>query len=153
MNELKTKNFVEKEEYEEWLNSQSPLVKKKANIYRGLWGDDLPLIVFVEADTSNYGFDIPTQPNSFSHFAVFPKTLVEPLLKAGCQPDGVVLDPFAGSGTVGVVSARQNKNAILIEISPEYCDIIKKRLNWGNRLDIQYEEFPKNDIKEHQNKI
>ena len=98
-------------------------------------------------------FDIPTQPNSFSHFAVFPKTLVEPLLKAGCRPDGVVLDPFAGSGTVGVVSARQNKNAILIEISPEYCVIIKKRLNWGNRLDIQYEEFPKNDIKEHQNKI
>ncbi len=57
MNELKTKNFVEKEEYEEWLNSQSPLVKKKANIYRGLWGDDLPLVVFVEADTSNYGFE------------------------------------------------------------------------------------------------
>ena len=53
MNELKTKNFVEKEEYEEWLNSQSPLVKKKANIYRGLWGDDLPLVVFVEADELN----------------------------------------------------------------------------------------------------
>ena len=46
---------------------------------------------------------------------------------AGFDP-GTVLDPFAGSGTVGVVAKKQGKNAILIEVSPEYVEIIKKRL-------------------------
>ena len=67
-----------------------------------------------------------------------PETLVNPLIKAGCPSDGVVLDPFAGSGTVGVVAMRQNKNSILIEISPEYCDIIKERLHWGAGLGVEY---------------
>lgn len=46
---------------------------------------------------------------------------------AGFGP-GTVLDPFAGSGTVGVVAKEQGKNAILIEVSPEYLEIIKNRL-------------------------
>ena len=46
---------------------------------------------------------------------------------AGFEP-GTVIDPFAGSGTVGVVAKKQGKNAILIEISPEYVEIIKNRL-------------------------
>ncbi len=95
--------------------------------------------------------DIPTMPHSFAHFAVFPETLVEPLIKAGCPSDGVVFDPFAGSGTVGVVAMKQNKNAILIEISPEYCNIIKKRLNWGAGLGVEYESFPKADVMEAPN--
>ena len=45
----------------------------------------------------------------------------------GFKP-GVVLDPFAGSGTVCVVAKKQGKSAILIEISPEYVEIIKSRL-------------------------
>ena len=82
--------------------------------------------------------NIPTMPHKFAHFAVMPETLVNPLIKAGCPSDGVVLDPFAGSGTVGVVAMRQNKNSILIEISPEYCDIIKERLHWGAGLGVEY---------------
>jgi DNA modification methylase len=84
--------------------------------------------------------DIPTMPHSFAHFAVFPETLVNPLIKAGCPPDGVVLDPFAGSGTIGVVAKDQGKNAILIEVSPEYVEIIKKRLEIkGSGTDINSE--------------
>ena len=92
--------------------------------------------------------DIPTMPHSFAHFAVFPETLVDPLIKAGCPTNGIVFDPFAGSGTVGVVAMKQNKNAILIEISPEYCNIIKKRLNWGAGLGVEYESFPRADVME-----
>ena len=99
-----------------------------------------------DADGGDF-FDIPTRAHSFAHFAVFPETLVEPFIKAGCPPNGIVLDPFAGSGTVGVVAMKQEKNAILIEISPEYCNIIKKRLNWGRGLGVEYEhvvgEIPK----------
>lgn len=41
----------------------------------------------------------------------------------------VVLDPFAGSGTVGVVAARHGRRAVLIELSPEYVKLAAKRLD------------------------
>ena len=82
--------------------------------------------------------DIPTRSHKFAHFAVFPETLVEPLIKAGCPKDGVVLDPFAGSGTTGVVAKRLGRSSIMIEISPEYCKIIKERMNWGSGFDIEW---------------
>ena len=87
--------------------------------------------------------DIPTMPHPFSHFAIFPETLVNPLIKAGCPPDGVVLDPFAGSGTVGVVAKKQGKSAILIEISPDYTEIIKNRLEIeasGTDMNVKFVE-------------
>ena len=82
--------------------------------------------------------DVPTMPHKFAHFAVFPETLVEPLIKAGCPKDGVVLDPFAGSGTTGVVAKKLGRSSILIEISGEYCKIIKERMNWGSGFDIEW---------------
>jgi len=72
--------------------------------------------------------NITTRPHKFAHFAVYPETLIEPLIKAGCPEGGTVLDPFAGSGTTGVVAKKFNRNAILIEISPEYIEIIKNRI-------------------------
>ena len=72
--------------------------------------------------------DIPTRPHKFAHFAVYPETLIEPLIKAGCPEGGTVLDPFAGSGTTGIVAQRLKRNAILIEISSEYIKIINERI-------------------------
>ena len=157
--------------------------------------------------------DIPTMPHSFSHFAVFPTTLVEPLIKAGCPKEvcskcgkpkmpfrektgrtydsrngeyrdeekftsrkiaetnnvsnssvfrtdliketrtvwkpscscntsfvsGTVLDPFAGSGTVGVVAKKLGLSAILIEVVPEYVEIIKKRLE-TDEIESEFQE-------------
>jgi len=40
----------------------------------------------------------------------------------------VVLDPFAGAGTVGLVASRLSRQAILIELSPTYCAMIKERI-------------------------
>jgi len=76
--------------------------------------------------------EIATRPHHFAHFAVFPTTLIAPLMKAGCPPQGVVLDPFAGSGTTGVVAEILGRNAILIEISKEYVKIIEERLQPEN---------------------
>ena len=92
-----------------------------------------------DADGGDF-LDIPTRPHKFAHFAVFPETLVEPLIKVGCSEGQVVLDPFAGSGTVGVVAQKLGRSSMLIEISPEYCKIIKERLNWDMGLDIEYKE-------------
>lgn len=72
-------------------------------------------------------WSIKLQPLSEAHFATFPEELVKRCVEAGCPEGGVVLDPFAGSGTVGKVAYDLGRNAILIELVPEYLDIIKKR--------------------------
>jgi DNA modification methylase len=62
-----------------------------------------------------------------AHFSIFPTKLVEVAMKAGCPPEGVVLDPFAGSGTVGEVAIKLNRKAILVELIPEFIGLIRKR--------------------------
>jgi DNA modification methylase len=46
---------------------------------------------------------------------------------AGCEP-GLVMDPFGGSGTVGVVAQKLGRRAVLVELSSEYCELAKVRL-------------------------
>ena len=72
---------------------------------------------------------VSTKPFKDAHFATFPKDLIEPCIKAGCPKGGIVLDPFGGSGTTGIVAALNNRNAILIELNKEYVNIAKKRIN------------------------
>lgn len=64
-----------------------------------------------------------------AHYAVFPKELVRPCIRAGCPEGGTVLDPFCGSGTVGLVCREEKRNFIGIEINPEYVKIAKDRLD------------------------
>lgn len=63
------------------------------------------------------------------HFATFPEKLVEPCVLAGCPVGGVVLDPFAGTGTTCVVAKRLGRQFLGIEIKPEYAEMAIKRLN------------------------
>lgn len=71
---------------------------------------------------------IPTASFKGAHFAVMPERLVEPCVLAGSPEGGVVLDPFFGSGTVGVVAKKNNRNYIGIELNPEYAKIAQARL-------------------------
>ena len=71
---------------------------------------------------------IPTQPFPDAHFAVFPEKLVETPIKAGCPKDGVVLDPFMGSGTVALKALKENRNFIGIEINPDYIEMAYERI-------------------------
>ena len=70
---------------------------------------------------------VTTKPFKDAHFATFPKDLIEPCIKAGCPEGGVVLDPFGGAGTTGIVAKSLNRQSILIELNPEYIKIAKKR--------------------------
>jgi len=72
-------------------------------------------------------WNIKTQQLPEAHFAVFPEELVRKCIEAGCPSGGVVLDPFAGSGTTGKVAQDLGRNAILIELIPDYVEIIKRR--------------------------
>lgn len=70
-------------------------------------------------------------PAQFSeaHFAVYPEELIETPINAGCPEGGIVLDPFFGSGTTGIVAKKNYKNWIGIELNPEYIEMAEKRIN------------------------
>jgi DNA modification methylase len=69
-----------------------------------------------------------SRPFPGAHFAVMPEALVEPCILAGSSPDDLVLDPFAGSGTVGVVALRHGRDFIGVELNPEYAAIAEARI-------------------------
>lgn len=71
---------------------------------------------------------IPTQAYSEAHFATFPEKLVEPCILAGCPEGGIVLDPFNGSGTTGVVCYKHRRQYVGIELNEEYAKMAQKRL-------------------------
>lgn len=73
-------------------------------------------------------WSISTRPFKGAHFATFPPDLVRPCILAGCPVDGKVLDPFFGAGTTGLVAAELGRNAVGIELNPEYAAIASKRL-------------------------
>lgn len=71
---------------------------------------------------------IPTHAYSAAHFATFPPRLVEPCVKAGSREGDTVLDPFAGSGTTGVVALRLGRRFVGVELNPEYARLAEKRI-------------------------
>lgn len=74
-------------------------------------------------------WSITTKPFKEAHFAVFPEKLIETPIKACCPPDdGVVLDPFCGSGTTCLVAKKLGRKYIGIELNPEYIQIANRRL-------------------------
>ncbi len=71
---------------------------------------------------------ITTRAFNEAHFAVFPEALVVAPIKAGCPKEGIVLDPFFGAGTVGVVAKQLNRKYIGIELNPKYVKLAEKRI-------------------------
>ena len=71
---------------------------------------------------------VTTKPFRGAHFAVMPEALVEPCVLAGSAEGDTVLDPFAGSGTVGVVALRHGRRFVGVELNPEYAAIAQDRI-------------------------
>ena len=71
---------------------------------------------------------VNTVPYREAHFATFPEKLIEPCVLAGCPEGGICLDPFFGAGTTGLVAKKLGRHFIGIELSPEYCEIARKRV-------------------------
>ena len=100
--------------------------------------------VALDLNRSNQGFGVPWSGSSRNrrdvwtvtaqrykgaHFATMPEALAEPCILAGCPLGGRVLDPFAGSGTVGAVARRLGREASLVEASTAYVPLIVERVN------------------------
>ena len=73
-------------------------------------------------------WSIPLSKFREAHFAVFPETLVETCILAGCPAGGLVHDPFLGSGTTAAVAARLGRPYLGIDCTPEYCDMARRRV-------------------------
>jgi len=82
---------------------------------------DVWVLPTAQFSAKKYGMDI-------DHFAVFPEEIPRICIDAGCPPGGAVLDPFMGSGTTAVVAMRMSRKWIGIELNPNYCELIVKRV-------------------------
>lgn len=76
-------------------------------------------------------WNINTEPYPGSHFAVYPRALVRLCVAAGSKLDGLVLDPFFGSGTTGLVCNELRRKCVGIELSSEYAELARARLLLG----------------------
>lgn len=71
---------------------------------------------------------VTTKPFKEAHFATFPEDLILPCVLAGCPKGGIILDPFNGAGTTGVVAKKNFREYIGIELNEEYIKIAEKRI-------------------------
>jgi len=94
-------------------NSWKNLMKIKSNIWK-----------------INAGYMISSKDKiAFNHPAIFPEQLAHDHIISWSNPDDLILDPMAGSGTVLKVAESLGRNSVGIEISKEYCEIIRKRMS------------------------
>lgn len=73
-------------------------------------------------------WNVPTSPYHGAHFATFPEDLIKPCILAGSPEGGIVLDPFFGAGTTGVVCKEYRREYLGIELNPDYIKIAEQRL-------------------------
>jgi len=84
-------------------------------------------------------WSVNTQPTPWAHYATFPAQLIEPCILASTKPGDFVLDPFFGSGTVGVVSEQNDRHFVGIELNPEYVKLATARLASNNNRMMKLE--------------
>lgn len=71
---------------------------------------------------------LASEPFRGAHFATYPAELIRPFVLAGCPRGGVVLDPFGGSGTTGLVCDREGRDAILIDLDERNLPMARERI-------------------------
>lgn len=98
----------------------------KVNGHSGYFDKDGNPLCGVKANKRSV-WVVPTRGYKEAHFATYPPDLIRPCILAGCPAGGVVLDPFAGSGTTGKVALENGRDALLIELNPDYVKLIEKR--------------------------
>ena len=74
-------------------------------------------------------WDISTTSYKGAHFAVYPPELIERPILSTCPPNGIVIDPFMGSGTTAVVAKNNGRQYIGCELNSEYAELAEKRIS------------------------
>ena len=127
MKEVSKKRYVRGRSKEnKYLNENSGAKIQKINEARGYGqykGDNIP-----QFRNKRDIWTINTTSFRGNHYAAFPPKLAEICMIAGCPKGGIILDPFIGSGTVGLIALLHNRKYIGIELNEEYVDLARKRI-------------------------
>ena len=75
------------------------------------------------------------------HPAKFPDKLAEDHIKSWSKEGEIILDPFAGSGTTGIMSEKLNRKFIMVEINEEYCNLMQRRFKEQCNLSVEVENI------------
>ncbi|MBD2675635.1 site-specific DNA-methyltransferase, partial [Aphanizomenon flos-aquae FACHB-1416] len=93
-----------------------------SNLHKGRWDQAF----HPKGRNKRTVWEVPLSKFRDAHFAVFPEQLIEPCILAGSPEGGIILDPFFGAGTVGLVSINKGRKFIGIDINHQYCEIAAK---------------------------
>jgi len=77
---------------------------------------------------------ITTRPYSGAHFATMPPQLAELCIKAGSKMGDLVLDPYTGAGTTGLVAQHLRRSFVGCELNPDYAALAEKRIRMDSPL-------------------
>lgn len=117
----KLKEYLELDDrFDEWMLTEHYVLQSVQNNPKGKAPEDV--------------WNIPlTHEKGIHHFAMFPLELPTRIISAFCPPGGVVMDPFAGSGTTGLAATSLNRSSILIELNPQFVELIRIRMSESSR--------------------
>ena len=101
------------------------LLGTQKGLAKGKWNEDGQ----ISGRNKRSVWTVTTKPYKEAHFATYPEKLCATPIKAGCPENGIVLDPFFGAGTTGLVARNLNRDYIGIELNEEYIKIAEKRLS------------------------
>ena len=59
---------------------------------------------------------------------MYPSSLIERIIPLVCPKNGIVLDPYMGSGSTAIASVNTNRNFIGFELNSDYCDLANSRI-------------------------
>jgi DNA modification methylase len=96
-----------------------------------------PTLITGDTRNARTVWSIKTKPFKGAHFATMPPALAERCIKAGTKPGDMVLDPFGGAGTTGLVADRLGRDATLIELNPTYAAMARARLTDDSPLFVE----------------
>jgi DNA modification methylase len=123
--------------YDEWYFNKRPKIgyhdhnhdSEQGFVHQARGSINKKVLVYPYGTIKRAVWKISTAKFTEAHFAVFPEKLVETPLLATCPPDGIVLDPFFGVGTVGLVALKNSRNFIGIDINSSYCQLAHQRID------------------------
>ena len=77
-----------------------------------------------------------------AHFATFPPEIPRRCILAGSKPGDTIVDPFAGAGTTLLVADQLGRDAIGVELNPEYAAMIERRIATNAPMFAEVETVP-----------
>lgn len=116
----------EQAKWERWGNQTE--IKKHPGTAGHLGGKSISELPIRDKKNRRSVWKIPTRPYKGAHFATMPPQLAEICIAAGSPVGGVVLDPFAGSGTTIAVAISMGRSAVGCELNGSYVSLAEQRI-------------------------